>query len=123
MTFKKTGTLILALCFAGSLFAGTASASPPAATVVTETQEEILWTTATVEQAGVDSLEVRIMAPKVRGKKRAVFQRCIFNFQGMGDYRCGIDVAEGSAASKRNGTWVTKVLVNGLVADRTGFSL
>ena len=123
MKYAKACTLAICVCFAGSLLAGTAAAAPSPATVVTEAQENILWSTASVESSDIGSLEVRVMAPKVAGKKRLVFQKCIFNLQGAGEYRCGIDIAEGSAASKRVGNWMTKVLVNGAVTDRTRFSL
>lgn len=123
MKLKKIGTLALSLCFTGLLLQGSALAAPAAATVATEVQDEILWVAATVEQSEVGSLEIRIFTPKANGKKRSVFQRCTFNFQGTGEYRCGIDVAKGSIASKKSGRWISKVLVDGSVTDRTAFAL
>ena len=123
MRFKKISTGALSLCFAGLLLGGTASADAAAATVAVETEDNILWTTASVSEPDAAAIEIRIMTPKANGKKRSVFQKCIFNVQGAGDYRCGIDVAEGSIASKKVGNWVTKVLVDGTVTDRTAFSL
>ena len=123
MRFTRISTMAVSLCFAGLLLGGTASADPAAATIAVETQDNILWTTASVAEPDADAIEIRIMTPKANGKKRSVFQKCIFNVQGAGDYRCGIDVAEGSVASKKSGTWVTKVLVDGAVTDRTAFSL
>ena len=120
---KKIATLALSLCFASAFLAGAAHAGPAAASVAVTAEDEILWTTASVEAPEIDSLEIRIMTPKGPGKKRSVFQKCVFNVQGAGDYRCGIDVATGSIASKLSGKWLTKVLVNGAVADSTGFSL
>ena len=123
MKLKKIGTLALSLCFIGLLLQGTAMAAPAAAaTVETTIENEILWVAASVEEADVSSLEVRILTPKANGK-RSVFQKCIFNFSGLGEYRCGIDVAKGSVASKKSGNWTTQVLVDGEVADRTSFSL
>lgn len=63
------------------------------------------------------------MTPRVEGKGREHFQTCIFKFSGVGQYRCGVDVAVGSIASKLGGNWATKVLVDGAVTDRTNFSL
>lgn len=123
MRTGRISTLAVSLCVAGLLLGGTASAAPAAATVAVETRDNILWTTASVTAPDAGSIEIRIMTPKANGKKRAVFQKCIFNVQGVGDYRCGIDVAEGSIASKKSGTWITKVLVDGAVSDRTAFSL
>ena len=123
MRGNRISTLAVGACFAGLLLGGTASADPAAATVAVETQDDILWTTASVAEPDAGSIEIRIMTPKANGKKRSVFQKCIFNVQGAGDYRCGIDVAEGSIASKKTGSWVTKVLVDGSVTDRTAFSL
>jgi hypothetical protein len=124
MKLKKIGTLAISLCFTGILLQGTAVAGPnaAAATVATEVQDEIFWVAASVEQSDVSSLQIRILTPKANGK-RSVFQKCIFNFSGTGEYRCGIDVAEGSIASKKSGTWTTKVLVDGAVTDRISFSL
>ena len=123
MKLKKISTLALSLCFTGILLQGTAMAAPAAAaSVATEVKDDILWVAASVEQADVSSLEVRILTPKSNGK-RSVFQKCIFNFQGTGEYRCGIDVAEGSIASEKSGNWTTKVFVNGAVTDRISFSL
>ena len=123
MRFTRISKMAVSLCFTGLLLGGTASADPAAATIAVETQDNILWTTASVAEPDADAIEIRIMTPKTNGKKRSVFQKCIFNVQGAGDYRCGIDVAEGSVASKKSGTWVTKVLVDGSVTDRTAFSL
>ena len=123
MKLKKIGTLALSLCFTGLLLQGTAMAAPAAAaTVATTIEDEILWVAASVEESDVSSLEVRILTPKANGK-RSVFQKCIFNFQGTGEYRCGIDVAEGSIAQEKSGSWVTKVSVDGAVTDRINFSL
>ena len=123
MKLKKIGTLALSLCFTGLLLQGSAMAGPAAAaTVATEITDEILWVEASVERSDVRSLEVRILTPKANGK-RSVFQKCIFNFQGMGEYRCGIDVAEGSPASKKSGDWTTQVRVDGQVTDRITFTL
>ena len=123
MRYTRISTMAVSLCFAGLLLGGTASADTAAATISVDTEADILWTTASVAEADVAALEIRIMTPKGNGKKRSVFQKCIFNVQGAGDYRCGIDVADGSIASKKAGSWVTKVLVDGAVADRTAFSL
>lgn len=123
MKLKKISTLAVSLCFTGLLLQGTAIAAPAAAaTVATEVEDEILWVAASVEESDVSSLEIRILTPKTNGK-RQVFQKCIFNFSGLGEYRCGIDVAEGSIASEKSGDWTTKVFVDGVVTDRTSFAL
>lgn len=123
MKFKKIWLSVLSLCFVGALLPGVAHAGTANATVTTETSDDILWVVASVEQPQVKSLEIRILTPRTKGEGRKVFQRCIFNFQGTGDYRCGIDVAAGSIATKHQGEWITKVLIDGAVSARTEFSL
>ena len=123
MKFKKIWLSVLSLCLVGALLPGVAHADTADATVATETSDDILWVVASVEQPAVESLEIRILTPRTKGEGRKVFQRCIFNFQGIGDYRCGIDVAAGSIATKHQGEWITKVLIDGAVSARTEFSL
>ena len=120
---SKIFLLALSVCFSASFLQGTASAAPSDNTTVgTETENEILWVSASVENSGVESLQIRILTPKSHGK-RSVFQRCTFTLQGTGEYRCGIDVASGSVASEHAGSWSTHVIVDGEVTDRAAFSL
>ena len=123
MKFKKIWLSVLSLYFVGALLPGVAHADTANATVTTETSDDILWVVASVEQPQVKSLEIRILTPRTKGEGHKVFQRCSFNFQGIGDYRCGIDVAAGSIATKHQGEWITKVLIDGAVSARTEFSL
>jgi hypothetical protein len=120
---SKIFLLVLSGCLSAVLLQGTASAAPVETTAVeTITEDEILWVSASVQDSTVDSLQIRILTPKSHGK-RSVFQRCRFTFQGMGEYRCGIDVSSGSAASDVDGAWRTHLVVDGEVTDRASFSL
>lgn len=115
--------LVLVLCLSAAVLQGTASAAPKnEATVDTQTEDGILWVSASVDHGGIDSLQIRILTPKAHGK-RSIFQRCQFSLQGMGEYRCGIDIGSGSAASDLEGAWSTHVVVDGEVTDRASFSL
>ena len=97
----------------------------PAASATT-TQELVrsdttLWAEANVDGPG--SVTITIMAPERDGEGREVWQRCRFTAADAGTYRCGIDIAEGSLAEAREGTWLSKVSVDGEVASRARFTI
>ena len=121
MKLKNLVLAVLSLCFVGALLPAAAHAEAAEASVETTTTDDILWVEADLTAAEADSLKIRISAP---GKKtRKAFQTCSFNFSGAGTYRCGIDVAEGSIASKLTGTWTSKVIVDGAVTAQAEFTL
>lgn len=97
----------------------------PAASAATSQEivraEGTLWTEASVEGAG--PVVITIMAPDRDGEGREVWQRCRFTAEAAGTFRCGIDVAEGSLAAAREGVWLSKVSLGGVVASRARFTI
>ena len=122
MKLKNLVLAVLSLCSVGALLPAAAHAEAAQASVETTTTDEILWVEADVAAAEADSLKIRISAPG-KNKAKKAFQTCSFNFSGAGTYRCGIDVAEGSIASKLTGTWTSKVIVDGAVTAQAEFTL
>ena len=121
---KRNTICFLVLTVLATLLApATASATEAEATVgVTMSKDDILWVETSLDAGNASSLKVKLFSPKKRAGHR-VFQVCRFNFSGAGTYRCGIDVAAGSIATKAEGSWKVRVLIDGEVANREGFSL
>ena len=83
---------------------------------------DIVWVEASLEASDAQQVQVQIFSPK-KGGPRELWQRCKFQFSGAGTYRCGIDAAAGTLASKKAGTWITSVIVDGAPVASTKFSV
>ncbi len=100
-----------------------AAASPQIASIGRVLQDDILWIESTIEQLDADTIQIRIFAPTRNATKKILWQRCTFDYSGAGTYRCGLDVAAGSRAKRRSGTWSAQLLIDGIVVAAFRYSV
>ena len=117
-TLAIVGGLLVQVCLAAPAGASEAAASGQVGVNVVE---DIMWVEGQTESAQGERVAIKLFAPKADGGMK-LWQHCSFHFSAGATYRCGIDVATGSAASKTQGRWVAKLIVDGTVIDRAGFS-
>ncbi len=115
-----TGFVLTALLSASAALAATA----PRPTITVTVKDEVLWVAADLDGAENNGdVELRLMAPKRSDAARSLFQTCRFSFSDAADYRCGVDVAAGSHALRREGAWVAKLVVGGDLVAKQKFSV
>lgn len=121
---KKVACVVLVAFAASWISALPAGASEtPVAEVLTHIDaDDILWVEATVEASQDGLVKINVRAP-ARNGGRILWQRCVLPYSGPGTYRCGIDVAKGSLAHKRLGTWKAGVSFDGTHVGHTFFSM
>lgn len=105
-----------------ALFVLTGSAAQAAPAVEVTSSSGITWMNATTNEA-TDGLRIKILAPKLKGRGRVLWQACRFGGTLPGTYRCGIDTSKGSLAQKRDGRWVATVFAGGVRVARTSFTI
>lgn len=112
----------MAITAAAPAQAATATEDPAEVVVSKVIEDDIMWFEASVptDQDGI--LRTKVFAPTSGGARR-LWQVCTFGTNGPGRYRCGIDVAEGSHAREKNGTWMVKVFVGRSEVARLAVSL
>lgn len=128
MTKTRKSLLFTATIFASLQMIATASPAhanveAPAKLSITVDASDILWANASLAGGLEGQVRTKILTPRNANGNRTLWQTCTFNYTGAGDYRCGIDVAEGSYAEKLSGNWVVKVLAGPERLDRETFSL
>ena len=116
-----TMAIVSLLGLVGSTPAAAAQIEPASITTTIDTAD-IMWFGAQVSEAR-ETIRTKIFAPESKQGHRRLWQVCSFNFSGSGEYRCGIDVAAGSYAAKRDGTWIAKLFVDSKLVARAAFSL
>lgn len=104
-----------------TFFAAPAMAASEPAQIARAVDGDIMWFDATVGEGDASRIVTKIYAPSASGKGRSLWQRCSFNSTGAGTYRCGIDVAAGSLAAERKGTWMVRVVVDGTTLAQSSF--
>ena len=116
--------LTLAVGFIGLLvLAAPAVAQDSDDTIATSVDATgILWVEVSLSTTDAAQVQVRIFSPK-RAGPRELWQSCKFIFSGAGTYRCGIDVAAGTPAQRKVGTWTTSVTIDGTKVAQTKFSV
>lgn len=128
MTRTRKSLLFTATIFASLQMIATASPAlaqveAPAQLVATVDAADILWVEASLTDGLEGRVRTKILTPRNARGSRTLWQVCTFNYTGAGEYRCGIDVSDGSYAGRLSGTWVVKVLAGADQLDRETFSL
>lgn len=118
-----TATIFASLQMIATASPALASTEAPAEITTTVDGSDILWADASLAGGLEGQVRTKILTPRDANGNRTLWQTCTFSYTGAGDYRCGIDVAEGSYADKLSGNWVVKVLVGTERLDRETFSL
>lgn len=118
-----TATIFASLQMIASASPALAATEAPAAITTTVDGSDILWVEATVADGHEGQVKTKIFTPRNSKGHRTLVQTCTFPNTGAGNYRCGMDVADGSYAAKRSGNWVAKVIVGSQQLDREKFSL
>lgn len=85
-------------------------------------EDEIMWLSANVADTN-ETIRIKIFTPAREDGRRTLWQVCKFGSTGQGEYRCGIDVAPGSLAEKRQGAWIAKLFIGSELVARTKFFL
>ena len=83
--------------------------------------EGITWVDATFAAGDHDDVSIKIF--NVTKRSKSLWQRCNFDYTGIGTYRCGLDSETGSLAQEQSGRWVAKAFSDGVLLAREGFSL
>ena len=117
---KKTLSLALAALGFAAIFAPTTAVAAETAGLATTTTMGITWVEAVMPAGDHDKVAIKIY--KVDDGSKSLWQRCSFNFTGIGSYRCGIDSETGSMAAEHDGQWVAKAFVDGRQVARHGFT-
>lgn len=123
-TVRRVAGVLVVGMLVGTSFTSAAAASGAeagTASIETSVENEVLWVKASISSGHAEAITTKIFAPTK--KRKTLFQRCNFSFSGPGDYRCGIDAAEGSLAERRSGRWTAKVLFDGEVVARRHFAV
>ena len=117
---KKALSLSLAALGFAAIFAPTAAVATETADLAATTTMGITWVEAAMPAGDHDKIAIKIY--KVDGGSKSLWQRCSFNFTGIGSYRCGIDSEAGSLAAEHDGQWVAKAFVDGRQVARHRFT-
>lgn len=119
----RKGLLLLVAASAAFVLAVPASAATqprPGSLSIQRDADAILWAEVSVWVTDA-VVTIHFRAPTKDGRS-VLWQRCRFDHASEGTYRCGIDVAEGSLASKRRGTWIAHAAVGGVPVGQRSFT-
>ncbi len=113
--------IVLAVTAAIAMLSGQARATE---TVEAESRRDghILWVEVATP-GSEEKLQYQVYSPgKGNDPHGGLWQKCTFSDTSAATYRCGLDVGQGSAAARKDGRWLARAVIGGVVEDRVRFS-
>lgn len=99
-----------------------ARASTGSDAVAVSLRGEVVWAEARMTRSAARQVRIEFLTPP-KDHARRVWQSCTIQVSSRGSYGCGLDVAAGSPALRRSGTWAVRVFRDGTIMGRLEFNI